>query len=97
MMKTEKLFLNNTVQRNEDLQLWVSEYAEETGISEKNALRVSLLVEETVGKLHALSGCALRRGPRGKKRPAVLRRRSRRRAGRLYGQGWRAASLRLPV
>ena len=54
MMKTEKLFLNNTVQRNEDLQLWVSEYAEETGISEKNALRVSLLVEETVGMVQGL-------------------------------------------
>ena len=54
MTKTERIYLNSTVQRNEDLQLWVEDFAAETGMTKRDALRVSLLVEETAGMVRGM-------------------------------------------
>ncbi len=54
MIRTERIFLNSAIRRHEDLQLWAADFAEKAGIGEKNALRLSLLVEETVGMVRGL-------------------------------------------
>lgn len=54
MTRTERIYLNSTVQRNEDLRLWVEDFAAEAGMTKQDALRVSLLVEETAGMVRGL-------------------------------------------
>lgn len=54
MYKTDRLYLNNLVPRTEDCQLWVSEFAAAVGLPAREAVRLSLLAEETVGMIYGI-------------------------------------------
>lgn len=53
-MKTEKLWINGTVQRQGDAEELVREFAQDTGITGRDYQHLSLLTEETLGMAYQL-------------------------------------------
>ena len=56
MYRTYTLYVNNQVRRIDDSQELAAEYAQAVGLGPKEALQLSLLIEETVGMLCAMAG-----------------------------------------
>lgn len=53
-VKTEKLWISSTIQRNTDAEEMLREFADKAGITGKDYLHLGLLAEETMGMAHRM-------------------------------------------